>query len=158
MRYESMTKKKVALSVDNEILKIAKNEIPNLSVFFEECLRSYLGIGNGIYPSAEASDLIQTISKSQAKLHILNERNKVEEKIVKIQNEKLNRIWRLIWNDYKRRLSMNPTMTKEATEVLEVDAETLEDILDFAYVNQDELDLNFTWEEIYEKYRREEGD
>ena len=33
--------------------------------------------------------------------------------------------------------------------------ETLEDILDFAYTNQDELSLNFSWEEVYEKYQKE---
>lgn len=150
-----MTKTKATLSIEKEVLEQAKKQIPNISEFFEECLTQYLGYSNGLYPSAEASDLIETISRTQAKLHILNESNKVHENIVKVENERLNRAWRFLWNDYRRRLKINPTLMEEATPILEVDEDTLEDILDFAYVNREELGINFTWEEVYEKYQKE---
>lgn len=155
---ESMTKKKVAMSVDEKVLKIAKQHIPNLSEFFEECLKQYLGLADGIYPTANAKDIIDDIGKSQAKLHILNESCNVQEKMKQIADEKLNRPWRFLWNDYKRRLQINPELMKDALKVLPVDAETLEDILDYAYVNQEHLGLNFTWEIVYTKYQKEEVD
>lgn len=153
-----MTKKTIGLSIDDEILKIAKKRIPNLSEFFEECLKNYLGLSDGIYPSAEASEIIESISILQTKLHILNKNIDVQENMKLIEDEKINRPFRALWNDYKRRLTLNQELMQDVLNVVNVDAETLEDILDFAYVNQEELSLNFSWEEVYEKYQKEEGD
>ena len=149
-------KTKPTLSIEKELLTNAKKQIPNLSEFFEECLRQYLGLADGIYPTSNASDLIETISKSQAKLHILNESFNVHERMKLIEDEKLNRPFRALWNDYKRRLNINTALFEDALKVLPVDVDTLEDILDFAYVNQEELGLNFSWETVYEKYQQEE--
>ena len=44
---------------------------------------------------------------------------------------------------------------QDVLNVVNVDESTLEDVLDFAYFNQDELSLNFSWEEVYEKYQKE---
>lgn len=151
-----MTKKTIGLSIDNEILATAKKRIPNLSEFFEECLKQYLGLADGIYPTANASDIIENISKSQAELFILNQSFDVHEKMKLIEDEKINRPFRALWNDYKRRLKFNTELMQDVLNVVNVDAETLEDILDFAYFNQAELSLNFSWEELYEKYKKEE--
>lgn len=40
-----MRKEAIKLSIDKEVLDIARQEIPNISRFTEECLRKYLGIG-----------------------------------------------------------------------------------------------------------------
>ena len=74
-----------------------------------------------------------------------------------IEDEKINRPFRALWNDYKRRLKLNLELMQDVLKVVNVDEETLEDILDFAYTNQEELSLNFSWEEVYEKYQKEEG-
>ena len=151
-----MTKIKATLSIEKEIYEKAKEHLPNISEFVEECLKQYLGLADGIYPTANASDIIKNISKSQAELFILNENFDVHERMKLIEDEKLNRPFRALWNDYKRRLSMNQELMEDALKVLPVDADTLEDILDFAYVNQEEFGINFTWEEVYEKYQKEE--
>ena len=153
-----MTKKKITVSIDEEILEKAKKQMPNISEFMNECLKQYLGLADGIYPTANASDIIKNISKSQAELFILNESFKVHERMKLIEDEKINRPFRALWNDYKRRLTLNQELMQDVLNVVNVDAETLEDILDFAYVNQAELSLNFSWEEVYEKYQKEEGD
>ena len=153
-----MTKKKITVSIDEEILEKAKKQMPNISEFMNECLKQYLGLADGIYPTANASDIIKNISKSQAELFILNESFKVHERMKLIEDEKINRPFRALWNDYKRRLTLNQELMQDVLNVVNVDAETLEDILDFAYVNQEELSLNFSWEEVYEKYQKEEGD
>ena len=153
-----MTKKKITVSIDEEILEKAKKQMPNISEFMNECLKQYLGLADGIYPTANASDIIKNISKSQAELFILNESFKVHERMKLIEDEKINRPFRALWNDYKRRSTLNQELMQDVLNVVNVDAETLEDILDFAYVNQAELSLNFSWEEVYEKYQKEEGD
>ena len=153
-----MTKKKITVSIDEKDLEKAKKQMPNISEFFNECLKQYLGLADGIYPTANASDIIESISKSQAKLFILNESFNVHERMKLIEDEKINRPFRALWNDYKRRLTLNQELMQDVLNVVNVDAETLEDVLDFAYVNQEELSLNFSWEEVYEKYKKEERD
>ena len=37
-----------------------------------------------------------------------------------------------------------------------IDEDTLEDVLDYAYVNMDSFSLNFSWEEVYSRYQQEE--
>lgn len=151
-----MTKKKITVSIDEEILERAKKQMPNISEFLNECLKQYLGLADGIYPTANASDIINNISKSQAELFILNESFKVHERMKIIEDEKINRRFRALWNDYKRRLNVNQELMEDVLKVVSVDYETLEDLLDFAYVNQEHLSLNFSWEEVYEKYQKEE--
>ncbi|MBR3140992.1 MAG: type II toxin-antitoxin system CcdA family antitoxin [Methanobrevibacter sp.] len=148
-------KKKITVSIDEDILEKAKKQMPNISEFFNECLKQYLGLADGIYPTANASDIIENISKSQAKLFILNQSFDVHEKMKLIEDEKINRPFRALWNDYKRRLKFNTELMQDVLKVVNVDEETLEDVLDFAYFNQDELSLNFSWEEVYEKYQKE---
>ena len=148
-------KKKITVSIDEDILEKAKKQMPNISEFFNECLKQYLGLADGIYPTANASDIIENISKSQAELFILNQSFDVHEKMKLIEDEKINRPFRALWNDYKRRLKFNTELMQDVLKVVNVDEETLEDILDFAYFNQDELSLNFSWEEVYEKYQKE---
>ena len=151
-----MTKIKATLSIEKKVFDEAKKRIPNISEFVEKCLIQYLGLLDGIYPTAEASDIIETISKSQAELFILNESFNVHERMKLIEDEKINRPFRALWNDYKRRTTLNQELMQDVLNVVNVDAETLEDILDFAYVNLDMLSLNFSWEEVYEKYQQEE--
>lgn len=148
-------KKKITVSIDEDILEKAKKQMPNISEFFNECLKQYLGLADGIYPTANASDIIENISKSQAELFILNQSFDVHEKMKLIEDEKINRPFRALWNDYKRRLKFNTELMQDVLKVVNVNEETLEDILDFAYFNQDELSLNFSWEEVYEKYQKE---
>lgn len=152
-----MTKKKITVSIDSEVLDNAKKQMPNISEFLNECLKQYLGLADGIYPTANATDIIKNISKSQAELFILNESFNVHERMKLIEDEKINRPFRALWNDYKRRLKLNLELMQDVLKVVNVDEETLEDILDFAYTNQEELSLNFSWEEVYEKYQKEEG-
>ena len=141
----------MTLSIDKKISEDAKKQIPNLSAFVEECLIQYLGYVDGLYPTAKASDLIETIGKTQTELYILTESNKVSENIVMIENEKLDRVWRLLWNDYRRRLILNPTITQEAVEVLGVDEEILEDVMDWLLETNVFVD-NESWKNVYEKY------
>ena len=158
MRGKSMTKIKATLSIEKEVYEKAKNQIPNISEFVEQCLIKYMGLVDGLYPTAKASDLIETISKSQAELHILNASIDVHERMKLIEDEKINRPFRALWNDYRRRLKLNNELMQDVLNVVNVDAETLEDILDYAYVNQEELGVNFSWELVYEKYLKDEGD
>ena len=58
-----MTKKDVTLSIEENLLKNAKKQIPNLSAFFEECLKNYMGMVNGLYPTAKYKEMLEKVNK-----------------------------------------------------------------------------------------------
>ena len=151
-------KSKITVSIDSEVLEKAKKQMPNISEFFNECLIQYLGLADGIYPTADANDIVNDIGKSQAKLFILNQNYDYEKAQKDVEDEKINRALRKLWNEYRKNMVVDDQQMAEALEVLPVYAERLEDMLDFAYANQDELGLNFTWSKLCELYENEEAE
>ena len=151
-----MTKKDVTLSIEENLLKNAKKQIPNLSAFFEECLKNYMGIVNGLYPTAKYKEMLDEIGKIQTNLFLMNQNYDFEEAQKRNEEEKINRALRKLWNEYRKTLTPEGQSFDEALNMLDVDSETLEDMLDFAYANQELLGLNFTWSKLCEMYENEE--
>ena len=151
-----MTKKDVTLSIEENLLKNAKKQIPNLSAFFEECLKNYMGIVNGLYPTAKYKEMLDEIGKIQTNLFLMNQNYDFEEAQKQVENEKVNRVLRTVWHEYSKTFLSEGDAFENALSVLNVNAETLEDMLDFAYANQELLGLNFTWSKLCELYENEE--
>ena len=149
-------KSKITISIDDEVLKKAKKQMPNISEFLNECLKQYLGLADGIFPTADVNDIVKDIAKSQAKLFIINQNYDYEKAQKEIEDEKLNKALRGVWFEYSKTLLPEGDAFENALSVLNVDAETLEDMLDFADMNRDELGLNFTWNKLCEMYENEE--
>jgi hypothetical protein len=149
-------KSKITISIDDEVLKKAKKQMPNISEFLNECLIQYLGLADGIFPTADVNDIVKDIAKSQAKLFIINQNYDYEKAQKEIEDEKLNKALRGVWFEYSKTLLPEGDAFENALTVLNVDAETLEDMLDFADMNRDELGLNFTWSKLCEMYEKEE--
>ena len=149
-------KDKITISIDSEVLKKAKKQMPNISEFLNECLKQYLGMADGSFPTANARDVVDDIGKSQAKLFIMNQNFDYENAQKRMEDEKVNRALRKLWNEYRKTLTPEGQAFDEALNMLDVDSETLEDMLDFAYANQELLGLNFTWSKLCELYENEE--
>lgn len=151
-----MTKKNLMITIEEDVLQKAKKQIPNISEFLNECLKQYLGLADGIYQTANANDIINQIGRLQAELHIINTNYDYEKAQKEMEEEKINRALRGIWNEYRKHLDVDDELMSETLMVLPVDdAEKLEDMLDFAYEYQEELGLNFTWEQLFELYEKE---
>ena len=144
-------KKDLKITIEENILEKGRKAIPNLSKFFEECLKYYLGEADGMYPIENDQEILDNIGILQAKLYINKQKFNIQESIERRENEKLSRIWRLLWNDYRGRFILNPTITVEAVEVLGVDEETLEDIMDWLIDDNPNIDKE-SWKSVYEKY------
>lgn len=149
-------KDKITISIDSEVLKKAKKQMPNISEFLNECLKQYLGMADGSFPTANARDVVDDIGKSQAKLFILNQNFDYENAQKRMEDEKINRALRKLWQEFRKNIYADEDTLSEAMEVLPVDKDTLEDMLDFAYANQELLGLNFTWSKLCELYKNEE--
>ena len=147
-----MTKKTINVSIDEEILKKANEHLPNISNFFEECLKHYLGYANGTMPVVSDLELLDKIGKLQTELFILNENYDAELSRKRVENFEKDKAWRFLWNDYRSRLRIDEILLKKAVELLELNEETLEDILDWVYVTDSEVDTN-SWQEVWNSYK-----
>lgn len=152
-----MTKQRINVSIDSELLKKAKTEIPNLSGFLEECLKHYLGLTDGTIPVAKEFELLDRIGKLQVEMCIMNEKNDIQENMNKAKNNEKDKAWRFLWNDYRQRLIPDEILMKKAIEQLGKNKEELEDILDWVYMSDVQVDTN-SWQEVLRKYNKYRAD
>ena len=146
-----MTKERVNISIDSELLIKAKKHIPNLSGFIEECLKHYFGYADGIFPIGNVNEIIDKIGKLQVELFLINQNYDAEESRKKTENIEKDKAWRFLWNDYRPRLIPDETLLAKAVELLGKDEEELEDILDWVYITDVKLDTN-SWQEVLKAY------
>lgn len=143
-----MTKKNITITIEEQVLTKAKQQIPNISSFVESCLMNYL---NGTFPVADANIILQQIGKLQADLYLLTESNNIEQKIKEKENLEKDKAWRFLWNDYNTKLILDETLMTNAVELLEKNKEELEEILDWVLLTEIKVDTNY-WEDVLRKY------
>ena len=146
-----MTKKSLKISIEEEILEKAKKQIPNLSGFVEECLKHYFGYADGIFPVGNVNEINDKIGKLQVEMFLINQNHDAEESMKEAEELEKDKAWRFLWNDYRSRLIPDEKLLKKAIEVLGMNGEELEDILDWVYITDVEVDTNY-WQEVLKKY------
>lgn len=157
-------KKDVTLSVDEDLLTIAKKHIPNLSKFFTECLESWLDYTdkNGEQRGAELLEQQKAMNMAKMKIYLLLEDTYYEENMEeKIRNKKNSDAWLRIWAPYRRGGKPDPKEMEEVMKILEIeDEEEMEDILfdayqDFTHDLKDQQQLFDDWQYVKENYPTE---
>ena len=150
-------KTKTTLSIDAELLEKSKNHIPNLSAFVEICLKQYLGIGNNLTPTSKMYELVETISKCQLELHLMNERENIAEAKQKAEKQEINIAWRQLYTEYRDTKTINQSKLEHASEVLKVSYEELGDIVEVCYVFNRDDGVDVTeWNDVYKQYGGDE--
>ena len=147
-----MTKKRVEVSIEQEIIEKAKNQIPNLSAFFEECLKHYLGYADGIFPVGNINEINDKIGKLQVELFLINQNYDMETAMTEAKEFEEDKAWRFLWNDYRVRLIPDEQLLQEAEKTLGIDGETLEDLLDELFEVKDTIDTE-SWNAVYEWWK-----
>ena len=145
-------KKQLVLTIDEIVLKKAKENIPNLSNFLEECLEHYLGLNAGEYPVHNAKELLNKISECQLELHLLNEENKLNENIEKAKQELIGSTWRKLYATYRDTKNVPKKQLDEAEKILCVSSTELNNILELCFIFRDEIDVT-DWEKVHAEYR-----
>jgi hypothetical protein len=152
-----MTKKQLILTIDEDVVTKAKKHIPNISGFVEECLKQYLGIGNNLIPTSKLQELVDTISKCQLELYLMNKREHIEEAKEKAAKHEINLTWRKLYTNYRDTGTISKTLLQNAVEILNVPAEDLADIVEVCYVFSRDDNVDFTeWNDVYNQYGGEE--
>ena len=157
MEAESMSKKSLKISIEEEVLEKAKKHIPNLSGFVEECLKHYFGYADGIFPIGNINEITDKIGRLQVELFLINQNYDAEESRKNAENEERDKAWRFLWNDFKPSLIPDETLLEKAIEVLGINGEELEDILDWVYITDINVNTN-SWQEVLEKYNKYKED
>ena len=148
-----MTKEKATISLDSEVLEKARKQIPNLSGFLEECLKNYLGIGNGLINTSNIHELNETISKCQLELYLMNEKGNIKEAKEKAAKQEINLAWRKLYATYRDTRTIDETLLNNASEILKVDKVELSDIVEVCYAFSRNSDIDVTeWAEVYTEY------
>ncbi len=153
MEAESMSKKSLKISIEEEVLEKAKKHIPNLSGFVEECLKHYFDYADGIFPIGNVNEITDKIGRLQVELFLINQNYDAEESRKNAENEERNKAWRFLWNDFKPSLIPDETLLEKAIEVLGINGEELEDILDWVYITDVKVDTN-SWQEVLKAYNK----
>ena len=151
MEAESMSKKSLKISIEEEVLEKAKKHIPNLSGFVEECLKHYFGYADGIFPIGNVNEITDKIGRLQVELFLINQNYDAEESRKNAENEERNKAWRFLWNDFKPPLIPDETLLEKAIEVLGINGKELEDILDWVYITDINVNTN-SWQEVLKAY------
>lgn len=154
-------KKDIKLTIDENLLAIAKKHIPNLSKFFTECLETWLDYQNKNDEQKAAELLKQTtkINDAKMKIFLLLEDTYYEENAEeKIKNKKNSDAWLRIWALHRRGAKADPRDMEEVRKILGIkDEEEFEDILfdayhDFTHDLKNQPELFDDWNFIREKY------
>ena len=145
-------KKQLVLTIDEIVLKKAKENIPNLSNFIEECLKHYLGLNTGEYPVHNAKELLNKISECQLELHLLNEENKLNDNIEKAKQELISSTWRILYATYRDTKNVPKKQLEEAEKILGVSSSELNNMLELCFIFRDEIDVT-DWEKVRAEYK-----
>ena len=148
-----MTKKRLELSIEEDIIDKAKKTIPNLSGFVETCLKQYLGVSKNLLPTSRMHELVETMSKCQLELYLMNERRNIEEVKKQAQEDEIRIAWMKLYAEYRDQRVINKDYLKHASETLGVDQEELTDIVEvcYAYRHKGTVDVT-SWSEVYDAY------
>lgn len=146
-----MSKKRLEVSIEKDILEKAKKHIPNLSGFVEECLKHYFGYADGIFPIGNVNEITEKIGRLQVELFLINQNYDAEESRKNAENEERDKAWRFLWNDFRPSLIPDETLLEKAIEVLGINGEELEDILDWVYITDINVNTN-SWQEVLKAY------
>ena len=157
MEAESMSKKSLKISIEEEVLEKAKKHIPNLSGFVEECLKHYFGYADAIFPIGNVNEITDKIGRLQVELFLINQNYDAEESRKNAENEERDKAWRFLWNDFKPSLIPDETLLEKAIEVLGINGEELEDILDWVYITDINVNTN-SWQEVLKAYNENKNE
>ena len=146
-------KKQLILTIDEDVVEKAKKQIPNISAFVEDCIKNYLGIGNGLINTSNIHELNETISKCQLELYLMNERGNIKEAKEKAAKQEINLAWRKLYATYRDTRTIDETLLNNASEILKVDKVELSDIVEVCYAFSRNSDIDVTeWAEVYAEY------
>lgn len=121
-------KKVTTVNIDAEVLRLAKREIPNISVFIEDCLRAFLGLDDKNITGIQ--DELNRIKEARLRIHLLSEEDDLNSSLEKcIDKKKVNEAWIKVWGVYRTSEVIYPADLENASNIISVSSEDLKDFM-----------------------------
>ena len=133
-----MVKKITTISIDEDVLKKAKKELPNFSIFVEECLKSYLGMGNLDLMTIDENRNI--IKNAMLKIQILTAKNDSEIAVEHYDSKQQEEAWLKIFN-LLRKHQENRSDVVNAGKILNMDSTELYELFEVIESECDKREL-----------------
>ena len=122
-----MAKKVTTISIDEDVLKKAKRELPNFSLFIEDCLKAFLGIGNLELMTIDENREI--IKNAMLKIQVLSVKNDTEVFEEHFNIKQQNDAWIKLFGAYRKHQDVQNDYV-EVGRILNVDSTQLHESLE----------------------------
>lgn len=145
-------KEKVTFSIDEEIMKLVREHIPNASKFAEDCFKAHFKYmtENDEERGEELRKAWEDFHVAKMKIHMLTSINYKQMSIEKMQEETLTNAWLNVWADYRRTESTQDYKIEESAKVLNLETDVLKQLLHDTYL---EAKMNMTKLYIFDEWK-----
>lgn len=133
-----MTKKITTISIEENILKKAKKEIPNLSIWVEDSLKAYFGFED--MDLGVIDENRQYIRDCMLKIHLASKKTHQDDEEVQFNETELNNAWSKLWRLYRNGQATNNDIL-EAEKTLKIGFDELKGLLDNLVLSVNREDL-----------------
>lgn len=149
-------KEKVTFSIDEKLMKLVRDNIPNMSEFVEDCFKAYLSfaIENEEDRGEELRKAWKEFHDSKLKIHLLMKVDYEGKSLEQLINKQKTDAWLSVWSDYRRVGSTQEFKLEKASKILEINTDELKQVLDDtlykAEMDRTKLYIFDDWEYIKE--------
>ena len=128
-------KEKVTFSIDEEIMQMARENIPNMSGFIEECFKAYLMMASmdEEYRGEKLREAWNKFRESQLEIHMLTNIDYEKQNIDKMQEKIKTDAWLQVWGDYRKNGSVQDFKIEESDKILKIGTDILRQLLQDTY-------------------------
>ena len=143
-----MTKKKLKLNIEGEIIDKIKKEIPNISKFTEDYYKQYL---NQIQETNNTTKTLRRLNEIEDTIKQLNlekwQLTTDYKNTMKMRSEEGLSAWRKLYSDYIIKRTLNPQNLNERIEEVaklnDLDWGSVKSLIDFFHFEINGVDLRF---------------
>ena len=125
-------KEKVTFSIDEKLMEMVRDNIPNKSEFVEDCFKAYLtfAIENEEDRGEELRKAWKEFHDSKLKIHLLMKVDYEGKDLEQIINKQKTDAWLNVWSDYRRVGNTQDFKLEKSSKILEITIPELKKVLD----------------------------
>ena len=126
-----MVKKVTTVSIDENILRMAKKELPNISVFVEDCLKAYLGYNNTQIKTIDEN--LSIIQNALLNIQIASMKDKDTTIVEQYNYGEQNKAWNVLFGKWRNQENINIDDWETTSKILNVTVRELKDLMEVRY-------------------------
>lgn len=134
-----MTKKITTISIDEDVLRVAKKEIPNISIWVENLLKTYLGFNNTNIRSIDEN--LQTIKDCLLAIELQSKMDKETEKNENLTSEQQQKAWSNLFGLFRKGAVIDIDVWEYSSRLLNVTVRELKELVEVIDFEVDKSDL-----------------